>query len=404
MPTKWTLPSDIKALLLKRWETQALLRAWLQNELPLPYVVPLKRPSGKEAAEHFSKVREWIGILREHSNEHHKNTYTIQWQRRNLRQLGSQQIPRRIVFETYDSLFSFINKRTAFSTFQTIAGQLIGQWPQAKPALAGSVFAAIENARHWSKILAVLEHFENNPRPDRYLRELNIPGVDTKFIEGRKQLLSRLLNRILPTETIDAAQTQLSGNGFEKRFGLRYDLPKIRFRILDPDLVLHGLSDLSIPIDQFARLDIDVETVFITENKINGLAFPAHHKAIVIFGLGNGIHSLQHAGWMANRAIIYWGDIDTHGFGILSRLRERFPTVRSMLMDETTLTSCREIWGQEPDPLCDKLDHLTDEEQIIYQGLANDRWAEQLRLEQERIPFDYVRTNVNSAVEIGINL
>ncbi|NOR71388.1 MAG: hypothetical protein GQ532_17115, partial [Methylomarinum sp.] len=33
----------------------------------------------------------------------------------------------------------------------------------------------------------------------------------------------------------------------------------------------------------------------------------------------------------------YWGDLDTHGFAILSRLRHYYPQVKSILMDEKTL-------------------------------------------------------------------
>jgi hypothetical protein len=54
--------------------------------------------------------------------------------------------------------------------------------------------------------------------------------------------------------------------------------------------------------------------IFITENEINGLAFPDLPDGIVVFGLGYALDRLAAASWMADRAIHYWGDIDTHGF------------------------------------------------------------------------------------------
>ena len=39
----------------------------------------------------------------------------------------------------------------------------------------------------------------------------------------------------------------------------------------------------------------------------------------------------------ASLDLVYWGDLDTHGFAILNRLRECFPHARSMLMDRATL-------------------------------------------------------------------
>jgi len=39
------------------------------------------------------------------------------------------------------------------------------------------------------------------------------------------------------------------------------------------------------------------------------------------------------ADWLARSRILYWGDIDTHGFFILNRLRGIFPHAESFLMN-----------------------------------------------------------------------
>ena len=44
---------------------------------------------------------------------------------------------------------------------------------------------------------------------------------------------------------------------------------------------------------------------------------------------------LEPLGWLTDLDLVYWGDIDTHGFAILNRLRHRFGNARSMLMDRT---------------------------------------------------------------------
>ena len=49
--------------------------------------------------------------------------------------------------------------------------------------------------------------------------------------------------------------------------------PWSRFRILDPTRTVAGLDDLSVPAEQFADLSLSADTVFITENEINGLVF-----------------------------------------------------------------------------------------------------------------------------------
>src|SRR5690606_26233791 len=147
--------------------------------------------------------------------------------------------------------------------------------------------AVLEYEREWERLLAVVDWFVAHPRSGLYLRQLDIAGVDTKFIEGHRGLLTELLDRVLPPDAIDASATGAAQ--FATRFGLRREAPMIRFRLLDPALYIHGLTDLTVLPEEFARLDLLVARVFITENRTNGLAFPSCPKSLVIFGLGYGI-------------------------------------------------------------------------------------------------------------------
>jgi hypothetical protein len=86
--------------------------------------------------------------------------------------------------------------------------------------------------------------------------------------------------------------------------------------------------------------------------------------------------------------VVYWGDIDTHGFAILNRARQILPQLQSALMDEVTLLEHRSLWGREPKQCPDiDLPFLSSEEQRVYQGLRSALWGEQLRLEQERLSW-----------------
>lgn len=183
-----------------------------------------------------------------------------------------------------------------------------------------------------------------HPRPEVYVRQLELAGVDTKFIESHRKLLIELLDIVLDPAHIDDEARGISG--FEQRYGFRAKLPRIRFRLLDPAFYLHGLSDLQIPAEDFARLELPVEHIFITENDINGLAFPDEPSSLVIFGLGYGLNILKNMAWLAATDIHYWGDIDTHGFAMLDQLRSYHPHVRSLLMDRTNTAGSRATLGQ----------------------------------------------------------
>jgi hypothetical protein len=96
--------------------------------------------------------------------------------------------------------------------------------------------------------------------------------------------------------------------------------------------------------------------------------------------------------------VIYWGDIDTHGFAILSRLRALFPHVRSFLMDRETLLTHRPLWAREEEPYTGGLHHLTAEEDALFEELRQGTLGYGVRLEQERIAFGRVEAALSELV------
>jgi hypothetical protein len=183
---------------------------------------------------------------------------------------------------------------------------------------------------------------------------------------------------------------------FERRFGFRFKPARIRFRTLDPDFTIMGLSDMEIPEHDFCHLPIMPDTLFIVENDINGLAFPDFPRAMVIFGLGYALSALSNALWIQECPIWYWGDIDTHGFAMLDQIRHYFPQTRSFLMDEATLMSHRRLWGRETAPATRDLPLLTPDEARVYDALRHNQLAPLVRLEQEQISFSQVRRVVKA--------
>lgn len=230
-----------------------------------------------------------------------------------------------------------------------------------------------------------------HPRPGMYLRQVDLPGIDSKFIEARRGVLSEWLDAVLPAEAVESSRTGVSQ--FAARYGFLDKPMRIRFRILDPMLsVLPGTvcPDITLDVPSFNRLELAVQHVFITENETNLLAFPQVERAMVIFGAGYGWEALAHNTWLKRCAVYYWGDLDTHGFAILNQLRHYLPEVQSFLMDRATLLAHAAHWGTEPTPTTQNLSHLTPEEASVYDDLRYDRIQPQLRLEQERIGFAWL--------------
>jgi hypothetical protein len=263
--------------------------------------------------------------------------------------------------------------------------------PQVLAWLAKRPLRALELADEWPRLLDIVAWLQAHPRPGIYLRQVDIPGVHSKFIESRRGVLSELLDLALPATAIDSSVTGLSQ--FVRRYGFRDKPQRIRFRLLDRR---HSLlpgdleQDLTLDAQSFARIDPQTERVFITENEINFLAFPAVSHSLIIFGAGYGFETLREAAWLSRCRLHYWGDIDTHGFAILDQLRAHFPRVESFLMDRATLLAFEAQWGEEDQQTLRDLPRLNPDEQALYDDLRDNRLCRNLRLEQERIGFGWV--------------
>jgi hypothetical protein len=67
-------------------------------------------------------------------------------------------------------------------------------------------------------------------------------------------------------------------------------------------------------------------------------------------------------------------------------------------MDRETLMAHEAHWTQEPEPVRHELSRLNDEEQALYADLRRDRIAAQVRLEQERVGYEWLRTRLSSII------
>jgi hypothetical protein len=394
----WTTPQQITAEVEKRWRRGELLAARVTGQPVFPLVVRLRRPSAREIAERFGDVLDWARELKEASREVRGFGFDVYRKTVKSRVHGSNDLPVAAVIPTEADGLRLIRRSTVAESFQRVADTTLVRFPALHDWLARRPLTVIGHAADWQQVLAVLDWFVAHPRPDLYLRQLDIPGVHTKFIEAHRVLLGELLDIVLPDSAID--HSAVGAREFNARYGLRSEPPLVRFRLLDRALYVQQLSDLSLPPEQFAALDLPVRRVFITENRTNGLAFPAWPESMVVFGLGYGLERLAEVAWLRRVTVHYWGDIDTHGFGILNRLRTQLPQARSFLMDRATLDAHRALWVKEPAEkhYTGDTSRLTAEERALFDDLRADRFGERVRLEQERIGYKWLEAALREAL------
>ncbi|MHB1091952.1 DUF3322 domain-containing protein [Thiobacillus sp.] len=381
----WTGPKELKAQLTRLWERGELLRDAVTGNSRFPLRLSLKSPGSADITDRFNEIRDWAAELAATGLIH------VEWQEIRHRVQGAQRLPASVWVDTLDDALTWLGKRREWDRFSAQVSSTRQAHPALLPWLEKRPLQALERSIEWPRLLAVVTWLVEHPHPGIYLRQVDLPGVHSKFIEAHRNVLTELLDLALPGDAVDISKTGISQ--FSARYGFLEKPTRIRFRVLDPAIrAVPGSAcpDVALDADSFSRLDIDVQRVFITENETNFLAFPSVHNAIVIFGAGYGWDSLARSHWLKSCSIHYWGDIDTHGFGILDQLRGHFEHVISFLMDRATLDAHAAIWGSEDKPLRVDLHRLTPEERALYDDLRDNRIRPGLRLEQEHIGFHWL--------------
>jgi hypothetical protein len=382
----WTTPADLRAQVQKLWERGSLLASLAGGVALFPRRLSLKGPTSRELAERFSEVRNWIAQL-----DGEAKHYRVAWQSLNHRILGENRVPGEVWVDSLDDALRLIGRRRDAERFAVQVSLTRERRPELIAWLARRPLRALELADDWDRLLDIVAWIQNHSRPGIYLRQVDIPGVHSKFIEGHRAVLAELLDLALAPDVIDT--TAGGVGGFCRRYGFRERPVRLRFRVLDPSLAVLPTGtdqDLAVTHDTFASLDLPVKRVFITENEINFLAFPPVSLSLVLFGAGYGFETLSEADWLRDREIYYWGDLDTHGFAILDQLRAHFSRAATFLMDRETLLAHRPQWGSEPQPETRDLVRLTCQENALYDDLRRNRLGDRIRLEQEKVMFRIV--------------
>lgn len=331
-----------------------------------------------------------IQLIHSQSKDKKGFGYSLDFQKVKTKHLGVQDLLISIYFDNEKDFLKFLGKENEVDSFKSNVEIILREFLELKDWIFKNSKKIIDNANEWQNILQVCQYFKQNPKPNFYIRELPVK-VHTKFIEKNKGIIRELLD-VLIYDHVNTEEKE-----FEKRFCLKYAEPQIRFKVLDKTIsnrFFSGIDDIAIPVSQFEKLELPIRKVLVVENKTTlytTLTLPKMDDTIAIFGSGFSVFNLKNVRWFDNLKLLYWGDIDVQGFEILSQFRTYFPQTNSILMDKKTFDSYFEDDKGTLSNLTVKL-NLTYEEQLLYEILKTNNW----RLEQEKIPFDYVNNYFNN--------
>jgi len=219
-----------------------------------------------------------------------------------------------------------------------------------------------------------------NGRP---LRALSMGGIDTKFFERHRTLMTQLLDVLFGGEVDDL--------GLETFLGALDDTD--HWLLIAP--LQRGLLPFRqqrIPTKELIGATLPGSRVLVVENESSLYQLPQVPDTVAILGAGLNLGWLEAPGF-DGKQLAYWGDLDTWGLQMLATARRYRPQIRALLMTRDNFEAHSALSAVvEPSPAAASPPiGLTAAESILYRHL---RSLERGRLEQEFLPVDQVRDAV----------
>ncbi len=354
-----------------RQKVDRSIRGWAAQARPVvTETMSLQPPTEREVLAGHDETRQWIRGWR--------SVEGVEWEVRRWSNVGTQTVPVRVTFTDLEALLAFTGDSSRWQRLRTrfshVRHTLDADQAASEDVLASALRqsgAAIESLtdEDFDRLIGVLTWLRDNSTTGTRIRSLPIRGVDGKWFERHRGLLTRL-HRV---------RSGVAG------FDFLPNPPLVTVRFLDPSLRPGGIAHAALPVTELAALHVRPRVVLVCENLETVLTLPEIDGVIALFGGGYRANEwLRKIAWIARARAIYWGDLDSHGFAILDGVRAALPETESVMMDTGTLLAHRDLWVSEPQPTRSSFTRLTDAETSTLELL---RANEHPRLEQERIPW-----------------
>ena len=351
-------------------------------------VIALDPPTAAEVTARASDVSAWLNRWREWASHHPEVTLRAGTVRTRF---GTQPVSTHLDIPDTFALAG-LNPDTAAHWQRAGA-----RWDQLRDFRPGEAvrpwLARITDLDDYdfATLLAATAWFRAHPRSGLTVRSVPVPGMHTKWLARHRGMVLACLGAPVsstgPTESADVDPAEIPARELDA-LGLRALPREVGIVLADPGLraAAGGLRQVSAPVDELAGLPIRPGAVLVVENKEPALAWSDTTGLLVIHSLGNHLDVLGRLPWIPRDRTWYWGDLDRHGFTLLSRARTMLPGLASLLMTPADIDAYLPMGVEESADRYDQPDPTLTRAETS--ALAALRRAEEtyLRIEQERIP------------------
>jgi hypothetical protein len=388
LPDWGLLPADVKAHFQHlEWHNERNLRDRLAGIRTVALKIGLRPPNGRQALADLDRFNHYINTWQRWPNQQQ-----LSFETKKYRQIGEQRVPVKLELSSVQELFALIGEQ---------AVQRSEQWQASlKPFIDFNrdLYTDLVYRLEWLEqlsendidlLIKLLQQLKPGMGRGLYLRALPLQGVHTKFIEMHEEPLLAMLQTLHPS-------TEPTEKDIRDWLGCTKNpnnFVTIRALCNEARIVLGGFPVIKIDSTTLSKMPLPANRIIMVENEQSIYCLPQISDTVAVMSGGNNLTWLQNNQWLSQKALYYWGDIDSWGFQILNRARAAQPHMVSLMMDEETIRQYEHLMVKEPVSSPKSVSHLTQSETIILLDLLRDRFSGN-RLEQERLPADYVNERI----------
>jgi hypothetical protein len=369
-------PADLAARWLKQWRLADNRELRLLHADAWPIALGIGRPTAAELTHQIDRVRDHLQLWRAVDVGH------VVWEPVNFRSASEPVVvpvswrlhrPSEWAAATGDPSVDeeLARLQRLLGTIDPRFHRLIVRQPfLTEDKLVTDVVAA-------TKVAIELTPGCANGRP---LRALSMGGIDTKFFERHRTLMTQLLDVLFDGEVDDL--------GLESFLGALDDTDHWLL-IVPLQRGLLPFRQQRIPTKELMGAPLPGSRVLVVENESSLYQLPQVPDTVAILGAGLNLGWLEAPGF-DGKQLAYWGDLDTWGLQMLATARGYRPQLRALLMTRDNFEAHAALSAVvEPSPAAESPPiGLTAAESMLYRHL---RSLERGRLEQEFLPVDQVR-------------
>ena len=360
-PPKLLMPDDVAAK--ARRAVDRNLKSWLFGAVADAMTMRLGSPGEAAVAAHRAVVENWVHAWQ-------VSRLDVRWEERRWPSLGRQLLPVAVTIDGADAIVAAAGETQRWRSLQQRCVELRAlddgrEWPAVLSATFRYWNTLTDN--DFERLLAVVRWLQQHPDSGLLMRQLPIPGVDTKWLGAHRIAVTALAVPL----------------GVPEHLGLR-ERERLRAVVIADPALRQGLPRIfAAPDRELADLSLAPSQVLVVENLQTLEALPDIPGTVAVFGWGDHATAVARFPWLRTASrVLYWGDLDTDGFDILARFRAECPC-ESFLMDRDSVDRWRDLAVPHGGGGSVDAARLTQTERAALDVVLRDG----LRLEQERIPI-----------------